>query len=330
MIRERAAGFARRILSPDLMATALRSECFGQAEEVDKEIESASSGADEEQDHGSRLKGVRPALARDPFGQGGIGREFGRLSNTEAEKMLKRTYAAPALEKGFEIFEALAARPNGASLSEMADDLDRTMGELYRMVLVLEQLGYLHKSAHSDRYRVSYKLLDLALRATPGQHLVRTALPEMRELAENTGQSCHFAVANRGQILVIARAESPDAFGFALNVGTTLDMIESCSGQVITAYSRPERAKRMISDAQERQSRIVDRAWLAERMARVRERGFSSRPSQTAPGVTGISYPVFEYGDEITGALTMPFLELIDGSNRVDFETAKTLLQSST
>ncbi len=82
-----------------------------------------------------------------------------------AGRGLKGVYAAPALEKAFEIIELLAEHPEGALVSEMAAGLGRSVGELFRVVIVLERLGYLRKSAVSDRYTVTYRLLELAYRA---------------------------------------------------------------------------------------------------------------------------------------------------------------------
>jgi DNA-binding IclR family transcriptional regulator len=246
-----------------------------------------------------------------------------------AEERPKRTYAAPAIGKAFEILELLATLSDGASVSEMATYLGRSMGELFRMVVVLEGLGYLQKPAHSDRYTAAYKLLDLAFRATPAQHLVGVAQREMRDLADKTGQSCHFVIPNRGQGFVIARAESPGTSGFSLRLGAAIDMIESCSGQVILAFSESERAEWIISEAEALQGIPADRNWLAGRLEWIREHGFDSRRSPVAHGVTDISYPIFEFGEDVVGALTIPFLELIDGSQEVDFETAKALLRTA-
>jgi DNA-binding IclR family transcriptional regulator len=241
----------------------------------------------------------------------------------------KGTYAAPAIEKAFEILELLANHREGALVSEMASYLGRSVGELFRIVIVMEQLGYLQKSAKTDRYTVAYKLLDLAYRATPAQNLIDAALPEMRHLAIGTGQSCHFVVPNSGEGLVIAREENPGMRGFSLRLGAAIDMIMSCSGQVILAFSKPERAEHIIAEAEAAQGAPADRAWLNERLATIRRDGFDRRKSPITHGVTDISYPVFGFDGEIAGALTIPFLELIDGSQKVDLDTARSLLQSA-
>lgn len=244
-------------------------------------------------------------------------------------KGLKGTYAAPALQKAFEIIELLADYPEGALISEMAAKLGRTVGELFRIVVVMEQLGYLRKSARTDRYMVTYKLLEMAYRATPAQNLVRAALPEMQGLALATGQSCHLVVANGGHGLVVACEQQPGTRGFSLRVGAQIDILKSCSGQVILAFSPPQRAEQIIAAAEDEQKAPVDRTWLVDRLAVIRTEGHDSRKSPITHGVTDISFPVFGFDGRVVAALTIPFLELIDGSQKVDLPAARDLLRRS-
>jgi len=243
---------------------------------------------------------------------------------------VKGTYAAPAIEKAFEVIELLVRWPQGALVSEMAADLGRTVGELFRIVVVMEQLGYLQKSQTTDRYTVTYKLLDLAYRATPSQDLVRAALPEMQVLAMEAGQSCHLVVPNGGRGIVIAREEQPGTRGFALKVGAHIDIVRSCSGQVILAFSNDQRCEQIVRAAESELGADVDRAWLAERREAIRAAGFDLRQSPITYGVTDISFPVFGFEREVIAALTIPFLELIDGSQKVHIDAARDLLHSAT
>lgn len=244
-----------------------------------------------------------------------------------ARSGLKRTYAAPAIEKAFEIVELLAEHPEGVLVSEMAALLDRSVGELFRIVIVMEQLGYLRKSTRTDRYTVAYKLLDIAYRATPAQNLVRAAMPEMEALALETGQSCHLVVPNGGRGLVIASEQQPGMRGFSLRVGASIDMIQSCSGQVILAFSNPQRAERIVAAAEEAQGTPVDRSRLAQRLAVIVAQGFDSRQSPITHGVTDISFPVLGFDGSVAAALTIPFLELIDGSQKVGLDDAREMLR---
>ena len=247
-----------------------------------------------------------------------------------ARKGVKGTYAAPAIEKAFEVIELLEKWPDGALVKEMAADLGRTVGELFRIVIVLEQLGYLQKSEITDRYTATYKLLDLAYRATPSQDLVRAALPEMQALAMEAGQSCHLVVPNGGRGIVIAREEQPGTRGFALKVGAQIDIVASCSGQVILAFSNDQRREQIVRAAEKERGIGIDRDWLRERGEAVRAAGFDLRKSPITYGVTDISFPVFGFDREVVAAMTIPFLELIDGSQKVDIAAARDLLRAAT
>nr|WP_294332889.1 IclR family transcriptional regulator [uncultured Sphingomonas sp.] len=241
-----------------------------------------------------------------------------------------KTYSAPAIEKAFEIIELLAGRQEGALVSEMAVDLGRSVGELFRIVVVMEQLGYLRRSEITDRYAVAYKLLDVALRSTPSQDLVRAALPEMQMLARDTVQSCHLVVPSQGHGLVVAREESPATRGFALKVGAHIDLVQSCSGQVLLAFSNLNLTERMVRAAEEEHGVAVDRSWLADRLATVRRLGYDSRKSPITFGVTDISYPIFGFDRIVVAALTIPFLALIDGSQKMDLDAAREKLRAAT
>lgn len=241
----------------------------------------------------------------------------------------KKIYAAPAIEKAFEVLELLGRRPEGALVSEMAADLGRSVGELFRIVVVMEQLGYLRRSEVTDRYAVAYKLLDVALRATPSQDLVRAAMPEMQVLARETVQSCHLVVPSHGHGLVVAREESPGMRGFALKIGAQIDLIQSCSGQVLLAFSTPALAERMVRAAEETRGAPVDAGWLAERLAAVRAQGHDSRQSPITHGVTDISFPIFGFDGGVLAALTVPFLELIDGSQKLDLDATRGQLRTA-
>ncbi|AOH83322.1 IclR family transcriptional regulator [Sphingomonas panacis] len=245
---------------------------------------------------------------------------------TTGSKERKRQYAAPALDKAFMIIELLANEPRGLLASEIAAALGRSLGELFRIIVVMEDAGYLQKSAIDDRYSVTYKFLDIAYRATPARGLVQAAQPEMQRLALATGQSCHLVVPKTGEGLVIAREENPGVRGFALRVGASIELTRSCSGGIILAFSAPSVAERMLDRAESMAPAPIGRAALFTRLEEIRRDGFYTRPSPITRGVTDIGCPVMGFDGEFLAALTIPYLELIDGSQLVSIEEARAIL----
>ncbi|WP_232495747.1 IclR family transcriptional regulator [Novosphingobium kaempferiae] len=235
----------------------------------------------------------------------------------------KRSYSAPALEKGIQILELFAAEPRGLTISEIAQKLSRSISEVFRIIIVMERLGWLAKDPVNDRYSVTYRVLDVAFRATPAQTLSNVAAPIMYELSSATNQSCHLVVETGGRATVIHRQENMGAVGFSIRLGTVVDLVTSCSGHVLLAFAADDRRARVLSALA-----VGDeaRARLERRLDAVRLQGYEMQPSARTAGVTDISFPVFGFDGHVCAALTIPFLVTIDGSQRTSLEETREML----
>ena len=91
-------------------------------------------------------------------------------------------YRAPALEKGLDVIELLAAEKSPLNLSAISQRLGRSSGELFRMLQVLEFKGFITTAENGSGYVLTNKLFALAMAQAPVRSLVETALPIMRKL----------------------------------------------------------------------------------------------------------------------------------------------------
>src|ERR1017187_6650898 len=82
--------------------------------------------------------------------------EMSRVRENPPERAQRR-YRAPALDKGLEILEYLAGQRMPLTQLEMADGLGRSSGEIYRMLLCLEERGYLAREAESGKFRLTLR-----------------------------------------------------------------------------------------------------------------------------------------------------------------------------
>lgn len=234
-------------------------------------------------------------------------------------------YATPAAFVAELEQQRAGLTPPVASSAVMRDDAGRFLIAARRR----RGSSHLNQSLIDDRYRVTYKFLDIAYRATPAQRLTTAALPEMQALALSAGQSCHLVVVEGGSGLVIAREENPGTRGFALRVGASIDIITSCSGKVLLAFSSKTEMERVVSRAEAKQAGPVGRARLLSDIERIQVEGYDLRKSPITRGVTDISYPIFGFGGECLAALTIPFLETIDGSQAVMVDEARMMLSQT-
>lgn len=223
----------------------------------------------------------------------------------------KSRYAAPALDKGLDILELLSKAEQMLTLNQISKHLGRSVNEIFRMVVTLEQRGYL--IADNDQYRLSLKLFELAHYHQPIRSLVSTALPHMRELANRTMQSTHLTVYEAGRVIVVAQVDSPERWAFGLKVGALVSLTDTASGHVLLSFrDEAERGRMLAAHIRMDGEQDVDHAQLLRQIAETQERGYSRMESRQIRGVVNLSYPVLGANNRMLAALNVPYIERID------------------
>ena len=205
-------------------------------------------------------------------------------------------YSAPALEKGLDVLELLAAAPHGLNLQEIARRLDRTPNELFRMLDVLVRRGFLARQADAT-YLLTLRLFELAHLHPPVDRLLDCAMPHMQDLARDTGQSNHLCVHHDKRLVVLARAESPEPMSYSVRQGSHFPFRDDrVSARVISAFQDGNRREQLLTELSGTgRDRQVRRRELDKRLDAIRKRGYDEGPSDTISGVVDICFPIFDH-----------------------------------
>lgn len=223
----------------------------------------------------------------------------------------KRYYPTPALEKGLDILELFAATPEGMTVSEVARRLNRTMSEIFRMLLCLEHRGYLAQSASKDRYHLTLRLFRLGQEHPPTKRMVMEATPVMHWVAHQLRQSCHLGVLDGGHVVILAQVDSPEPTGFYVKVGSKVDLMHAATGHVILAHQTKDTSERAIQEWA-RETGKKKPADLDEHLEKIRARGYERRASYEVTGVMNISFPVMNSQGNAIAGLTVPYVKRIE------------------
>jgi DNA-binding IclR family transcriptional regulator len=218
-----------------------------------------------------------------------------------------RKYRAPALEKGLDVLELLAAEAAPLNLSQISERLGRSASELFRMLQVLEYKHFVTQAENGTGYVLTNKLFTLGMTQAPVRSLLEVALPIMRNLAEKISQSCHIAVASENQIVVVARIERPGDLGFSVRLGYRRDIAQATSGAVLFAYQSEDVRRLWLKRCGLRGSAAAAFSAQAEL---VRSRGFHQAASHFVQGIVDLSAPILA-GETAVAALTSPFVHSI-------------------
>jgi DNA-binding IclR family transcriptional regulator len=214
---------------------------------------------------------------------------------------------APALEKGLDLIEALAAESRGLNQKQIAERVGRSVGEIFRMLSVLEERGYVMRDPVTAEYTLTLRLFRIAAQFPPTKRLQQAALPAMEQLTAQTGLSCHLAVLSGHQFMVIAQMEPEWQMGWSVRLGAIFPLTEEYASAKVLAAFQLEGRRKELAEAIAKHDRSSLKSVLAE-LAQVAARGGDFTQEEAGPRLRAFSCPVLEASGRAVAALTVPLL----------------------
>ncbi|MGY0194350.1 IclR family transcriptional regulator [Leptothrix sp. BB-4] len=225
-----------------------------------------------------------------------------------------RSYSAPALEKGLDILETLCRSEHPMTQKDIANVLGRSVGEIYRMMACLVNRNYV-TLVDENSYGITTKLFELSHVNPPTHRLLFEAAPVMQRLAGELDQSCHLTVYGQGKQVVLSKVDTPSGMGFSVRAGAELDVLISASGRVLLAFQDDETRKLRIEESLQRRPEQAD-PQIDSILEKIRVAGYESIPSVQVRGLWAVSFPVLDTQGRAIAALTVPYAERIDQTQR--------------
>lgn len=236
-------------------------------------------------------------------------------------------YRAPALDKGLDIIELLAATADGLSQAEIAKALARSPNEIYRMLDRLVRRNYVRRTPE-DRYELTLRLFELAHARPPLNRLINQATPVLRSFALQAEQAVHLVIRDRNILVVVTQVDSPGYWNVSVRVGSRLGLLHTGSGHVFMAFATPEERLLMLEEQDPGHPASLT-ADLENRLDLVRQQGHEMMPSAQVSGVFNISVPIFGPLGTVIAALTCPYTQRLDKQGTPDMEQALNLLKQA-
>ena len=231
----------------------------------------------------------------------------------------KPSYSAPALTKGLEVLELLAEARAPLTMKAIADRLGRSKNEIFRMLVALQDRGYIERDPETDAFSLTDRLFKLGLHTPSAQDLMTIAMPELAAIAGESQQSPHLVVIHHGLTVVTAAVPGGEDMSLTLRLGYGRLATDATSGQLILAFQPPSVRDRMIDECQAHSTAKIDRKALLEELAVIRERGYEMRPSRDLIGITDICCPIIGADGNAVASIIIAYINRHIRESRHDF-----------
>jgi DNA-binding IclR family transcriptional regulator len=150
-----------------------------------------------------------------------------------------------ALAKAADLLAALEAE-TWLGASELADRLGIDRSTAYRLARALTELGWLRQDPDTKRYRLGLRLWELGVRAIADLDVRRIALPHMRGIVEETGESCDLAILDGADIVYVEKVDGTHEVRAYTQIGLRVPAHAVAMGKALMARMLPQaRARRL-------------------------------------------------------------------------------------
>lgn len=221
-----------------------------------------------------------------------------------------RAYSAPAAEKALDILEYMAKSNRPQKQNEIAAGVGRSQNEVYRIILLLEQRGYISRDPRTDLYVLTLKLFQLAHTTDQIRSLSETSFAPMQDLSMKIKQSCHLAVLTGATVTIVSQINSPLEMKYSVSLGKHFLAQQTSSGLVLLAGKPSSERTEILKLIEKNLEADESLAEVNNSINGIIERGYDVRPSHIVTGVTNISFPIYNENQETIAALTIPFLPI--------------------
>lgn len=193
------------------------------------------------------------------------------------------------------------------NLTQLADRLKLNKTTVYRLLTALESEGLVTRDPESDSYLLGSELIVLAGIVMRSNHLRKISRPELRKLANHTGETTSLEVLSGHDVLIIEEIVGEHLMTGSQSIGTRWPAFATSTGKAIMAYlPEAQIAEILANPLPEITPRtITDPRLLRRELAAIRKRGYAIAQDALEPGFTAVGAAILDRNDEVVAAISI-------------------------
>jgi DNA-binding IclR family transcriptional regulator len=191
-------------------------------------------------------------------------------------------------------------------ITDLSNILLEGKSSVFQNIKVLEEAEYIEQDAHTKKYVLTTKVLELANESLRGYYERTHIHRYLKQIAEKTGECTYFGLRNKKNLVVyVDRYASENAMTVYTNIGDVPLPYCTAHGKALLAFLTLEQIEELIKDGLQKftDNTIVDRQRLFEELRRIRENGYAFDLEERVLGVRCVAAPVFNSRNEVIGAI---------------------------
>jgi IclR family pca regulon transcriptional regulator len=211
-----------------------------------------------------------------------------------------------ALARGLDVLTCFDSDHREMSLSEVATAAGLARPTARRLLLTLQELGFVRSCGGT--FALTPKVLTLGMAYVGALGLWDIARPHLESLVARTGESSSMAQLDGSDIVYVARASVPKIIALRVEIGTRFPAVQTSQGKVLLAALSPAELEGALAQPSRAGlpsyiGRSPDQ--LRDELIDVRARGWALADEELAPGVRSVAVPVRDRDGVVRAAMNV-------------------------
>ncbi|MBO8170451.1 MAG: IclR family transcriptional regulator [Bacillaceae bacterium] len=213
-----------------------------------------------------------------------------------------------SVDRALTIIELLGQKKEGYGVTELAQKIGLHKSSVFRILSTMMHHQVVEQDPGTGKYKLGYRVLDLAFTLLDSMDLRKEALPYLTELEQETNEVVHLVVIDQGQVVYIEKLEGTQTLRMHSRVGHRAPVHCTAVGKAIMAHLPVREINRIIDEQglpRHTESTITDREQLMAELDQVKQQGFALDLEENEPGITCIGAPIFDHQGRVVAAVSV-------------------------
>jgi IclR family pca regulon transcriptional regulator len=218
---------------------------------------------------------------------------------------MSRPEFVQSLERGLKVIRSFDADHPQLTLSEVAALTGLTRATARRLLLTLEDLGYV--TSDGRKFSLTPRVLDIGYAYISSLDIQQVAQPFLEALSERVNESVSVTVLDEGDIIYVARVPTTRIMTISLGLGSRLPAHCTSMGRVLLAELPTEALHAVVPPALPAHTdrTITSRRALEAVLEQVRVQGWALVDQELELGVRSIAAPLRDSAGRAIAAMNV-------------------------
>lgn len=229
------------------------------------------------------------------------------MATAKDEQAAAANYQVRALERALDIVAAFSLAEPELSLTTIAARVGLAKSTATRLLAVLEERGWLERSAETDRYRIGVRAFEIGSIYIQSTTLEVEAQPILRALARGCRQTANLGILRQDEVVHIAVVAPERPIRFSTPIGHRDWAHCTGLGKVLLAALPDDELVALVARhglAARTPRTIVTLDALRADLARVRAIGYGLDDEESFEGLRCVAAPILDAGGGTIAAVS--------------------------